>query len=530
MVNRDRRSIWRPKAFSALLIVAAGVAAYHNSLEGPFIFDDTAHVVNNPRLQRLWPFWESMTGSTRPLVMYSFALNYAWGGWEVKGYHLFNLVLHLASALVLWGVVGRTLALPALAERGERGEAVALGTAVVWVVHPLNTQGVTYVVQRAEGMMSFFCLLTLYALARGARAEAGRFWAWGAVVFCAMGMGCKPVMVAAPLLALGYDRVFLSGGWREVWRRRRWIHGGMIAAWGILGFLLSGPHESTGSAGLSYEGITAGGYARSQPEIVLHYLKLAAWPFPLCLDYGWPDVRGGEGGWPGLLLGVLLVGGVTYGAWWWPRGAFPLGAFLLLLAPSSSLVPVKDLAVEHRMYLPLAALVVCGVGGLFRLAGRHGWKIVVGMGIGVSALASGTVSRNGRYASEAEIWSDAVLHRPRNPRAHGNLGFSFARRGVTHQAIAALQRAVRLDADYPNAHNSLGAMLYVEGRLAESIVHLKKAVEGMPEAAEVRYNLANALLRQGLRQEAAGHYAEVLRLKPDFTEARLGLDQLRPTR
>jgi protein O-mannosyl-transferase len=231
-----RKSIW-------LIVILAGVAAYHNSFHGPFIFDDLISIANNPRIRRLWPIWEPLlnvpqpsTVEDRPIVSLTLALNFAVGGLRVWGYHAVNVALHLMCALLLFGIVRRTLHGARLRERyGGQSGWLALAVALTWTVHPLQTESVTYIIQRTELLMGLFLLSTLYCVLRGAGSVRPRAWYAAAVVSCALGMGSKEVMAVSPLLVCLYDWTFLSGSFRRAWAAaRRFIHGagGYVAAIG----------------------------------------------------------------------------------------------------------------------------------------------------------------------------------------------------------------------------------------------------------------------------------------------------------
>ena len=209
------------------LIVLATVLAYRNSFSGPFIFDDLA-ISQNPTIRELWPIWkplcppnhgEPVTG--RPLLNLSFAVNYAVSGLNVRGYHVANLAIHVLAALLLFGILRRTFLLRSLGNSQIPTPIYfALAIALLWAVHPLQTESVTYIVQRAESLVGLFYLLTLYCFIRGATWGRGRYWYAAAVLACLLGMASKEVMVSAPLIVLLYDRAFLAGSLREAWRRR----------------------------------------------------------------------------------------------------------------------------------------------------------------------------------------------------------------------------------------------------------------------------------------------------------------------
>src|SRR5262245_43870590 len=211
----------RSPLWIAALIVAV-VATYANSFWGIFLLDDTRAIVENSRIQELWPLGPILSGP-RPVVDLSLAVNYAISGVRPWSYHAVNLLIHLFATLTLFGLVRRTV-LRINSERLKVGATpIAFATAILWAIHPLQTQAVTYVIQRSESMMAMFYLLTLYCFARGA-IENRREWYAAAVVACALGMGSKAVMITAPVVVLLYDRAFVASRWREIWEHRWGVH------------------------------------------------------------------------------------------------------------------------------------------------------------------------------------------------------------------------------------------------------------------------------------------------------------------
>jgi len=210
--RRRERTI--PSWLAAFLIVAAGSIAYVSSFAGVFVLDDDISIVSNPHVRALWPLSDALsapieaTVAGRPIVSLSLAVSYALSGLDDRwGFHSVNLVIHLAAALVLFGIARRTMlawdhrrnqVAPA-SDRTPTG--VALAIALIWCVHPLQTGSVTYIVQRSESLMGLFYLLTLYCAIR-AHAEGGRgVWIVASIVFCALGMASKETMVTVPLVA-----------------------------------------------------------------------------------------------------------------------------------------------------------------------------------------------------------------------------------------------------------------------------------------------------------------------------------------
>lgn len=228
-----------------LLLVIAGILAYHNSLFTPFVFDDSVSITLNRTIRHLWPVWEALlpphrTGlpvEGRPVVNFTLAVNYALGGVTPWGYHALNLAIHILAGLTLFGIARRTLLRPAMSGRfGAEATSLALAIALLWTVHPLQTEAVTYVVQRAESLMGLFYLLTMYCFIRGVESRWPGRWYALSVAACLLGMGSREVMVSAPLMVLFYDRTFVAGSFPEAWKRRWWLYRGWPArgsCWGI---------------------------------------------------------------------------------------------------------------------------------------------------------------------------------------------------------------------------------------------------------------------------------------------------------
>ena len=518
-----------------MLVVGAGLLAYHNSFTGPFTFDDGPSIRDNPTIRHLWPIWQclspprrgGLTVEGRPLINLSLAVNYALGGYDVWGYHAFNLAIHILAGLTLLGIVRRTLLQPVLRERfGAVANELAAAAAVIWVVHPLQTESVTYVVQRAESIMGLCYLLTLYCFIRGAELAPTKTGSWGprtrrwyglSAAACALGMASKEVMVSAPVMVLLYDRAFVSGTFREAWRRRRSLYLALAGTWILLGFLLAGGQLPATSATAQQLGLTWWQYLATEPGVILHYLQLSVWPRPLCLDYqGWPVAKTWATVLPPALVIALLLGATVW-AWKFNSAWGFLGAwFFLILAPSSSVIPLDSPAFEHRMYLPLAALAVAGVVGLYALVGRRTVAVATVLAIGLGIL---TWRRNLDYRSELVIWEDTVAKRPDDPRAHYNLAVILGKAGRTREEVEHYQQALRLKPNYADAHYNLGVAAWEAGNIQGAIQHWEQALRLNPDLADAHYDMGVVLNRLGKSDEAISHYEQAVRIAPNYAKA-----------
>lgn len=520
---------------SALLLVAAAVLAYHNTFGLPFVFDDRFAIQENASIRQLWPLGEVLLppnngsgAAGRPLVNLSLALNYALSGAAVWSYHALNLLIHAGAGLALFGVLRRLLLRPGLPARVQAAALpLALTIAAWWVVHPLQTESVTCVVQRTESLVGLFYLLTLYGFMRALDAARPGRWLGLSIGACLLGMATKEVMVTAPVLVLALDRAFAAGSVREAWRQRRGYYLGLAGTWLVLGALLlsAGGGRSEG-AGFGL-GVSSWDYLLTQCRALVLYLQLAVWPHPLVLDYGTAVVRDWREVAPQGLL-VLALLGLTAWAWWRrPVLGFAGVAFFVILAPSSSVVPlVGQTIAEHRMYLPLATVLALAVVGLHAALGRWTWWVGAAVAAGLCGL---TVARNRDYRSEFMLWADVVQKYPQNARGQFNYANELAKQpGGRAASLGHYREAVRLKPNYPEAHYNFANELAREpGREAEAIAHYEAALRDSPGYVEAHNNLGALLARQpDRRAEAMAHYEAALRFRPDFVDAHFNLGLL----
>ena len=513
------------------VIILAALAVYHNSFAVPFLLDDAPSITQNASIRHLWPIWSALSPPStsfvggRPVVNFSLAVNDALGGTVVWGYHAVNLAVHILAGLALYGIVRRTLLCPVLRERfGACAMQLALAVAVLWTVHPLQTEAVTYISERCESLMGLFYLLTLYCFIRGTDTQKSSWWFALSVVACLLGMASKEVMVTAPVMVLLYDRTFISGSFREAWTRHRRLYLGLASTWVLLGYPMVGLHYRGAGYGL---GIPWWAYALIECRAVVNYLWLALWPHPLVFDYGeFVAIRHIAKVAPYAAMLAVLVAGVLVELKRRPAIGFVGAWFFVILAPTSSVVPVVGQPMaEHRMYLPLAAVVTLAVVAAVAIGKRLFDKqqgVLLGCVAGGSVvvlLTFLTIQRNRDYNSVVTIWQDTVGKRPNNPRAHNNLGAALLQTGLVPEAIEHYQQALRIKPDYAEVHYNLGIALARLGKAQEAITHYEEALRIKPDYAEAHNNLGAALMGQGRLPEAIGHYEQALRIRPNFAEA-----------
>ncbi len=568
---------WKRTAWAAGLIVGTALLAYHNTYHCPFEFDDIPAIVGNDTIEHLGSLKAifspplDMTVSGRPVLNLSFALNYAISGRQVWSYHALNLAIHILAGLTLFGIVRRTLGRTAK-RVGDNAFHLALAIALLWTLHPLQTESVTYIVQRAEALMGLFYLLTLYCFIRasevseplaharghddarghadahghddsrgheatGSGCERERVvWYALSFIFCLLGIATKEVAVSAPIIVLLYDRTFLAGSFKEGWRRRRGVYLALFATWIPLACLVWSTGNRSGTVGF---GIDVGWrqYWITQFPAIVRYIKLSLMPVGLVFDYGtqWVRLTGAvlrDIAIVGVLGLVTLVGlyrrlAIGFLGFW----------FFAILAPTSIIPGNRQTLAEHRMYLALAAVIIVVVMGLeksyewwLRRRGgvASGVTPPVVLFLALAAVAGWlTERRNNVYRSDLALWADTVTSCPLNPYARNNLGNMFMLRGWVPAAVREYQIALQIKPDYAESRNNLGTALVTQGKVGAAEAEFRAALDqknkslGPSYGAEVHSNLAVALFRLGNVQGALAEFQEALRLKPDYTEGHI---------
>jgi tetratricopeptide (TPR) repeat protein len=441
-----------PKAGPLLLL--SGLLAYSSAVNTGFVLDDLYWIVRHPQLGNAKAYISESID--RGLVALTIVLNHRLGGTNPVGYHLLNVGMHLVSGFILYGLLVRVLSLPRWGERfSSRAGPLAFASALLWLVHPLNTQAVTYVIQRAESMMGLFFLLTFYCWTRGVTEQKKGLWHTLAVLSFAASCLCKEVAVTLPVLLVLYDRVFLSSRWSEV--ASRWAsYLGLALVWAIkLNRVLAGAFaggESGTGVGFGIA-VTPTRYALTQTEVILHYMRLAIWPVGQVGDYnGWRVAQSISDVWPSAIgLGLILL---ASGAVWIfrPIIGFLAAWFFGILAPTSSIMPINDVAYEHRMYLSLCALVVGFILALDSVIQNYGKRLRYHQGafwVGVVVLAvclgRTTFVRNRVYQSEIRFWADVYSKHPENGRAASTVAAALMDEGRWDEVAQIFDRVAESD-------------------------------------------------------------------------------------
>jgi tetratricopeptide (TPR) repeat protein len=569
---------WR--RWAPWVILAVTLLVYLSSFQGVFILDDLSAIRQNQTIRRLWPLSIPLSPpmqtsvSGRPILNLTFAMNYAVSGLRVWSYHLANLLIHAAAALLLYGIVRHTLLSPPLRGRYEiHADLLATMSALIWAVHPLQTESVTYIVQRSESLAGLFYFSALYSAIRGSGSEKSNLWSAAAIVLCALGIGTKELVATAPVVILLYDSMFQSGSLKKALSARKILYLGLGFAWLLLPFVSLGARS--GSAGFGAPGYGPIAYFLTQLGVITHYLRLSFWPHPLVMDYAWQIEKNPVAIiLPGILLGVLVF--LTVRAFFKKSPVGFFGAwFFLILAPTSSILPIHmEVAAERRMYLPLAAVVVLVIllfdYSLDQLERKRisfrSWKtpiFTIFASLCVIILSLLTMSRNRDYRDPERMWNLVLKEQPHNSRACLNLGMLYLERGRKQDAIVQYEKALEfpqepLDIAFLHANLAhlmldkgnfdkawkhfeesmrasptneafmvnFGIDLGRKGRIKEAEAVFRRALALHPNNGMIHYYLGRILELEGRIQEAMQSYNEAMKLKPDWPEVENALSRL----
>jgi len=535
----------RPLPDRAALLLAVplvlAAAAYRRVLHGELVYDDLISGAASPGLGDLGGVaagaWGAFWRGGRPLADLTFALDRRWGGLDPWGYHLVNVALHLLAALLVWRLALAVLALAGAA----RPRWQALAVTGLWVLHPLQSQAVSYVTQRSEVLASLLMVAALLAFLSAERAGLGRRAALplglGLLAFAAA-LGAKAMAVTLPALwALLAWSAPGPGTWtaRPGWRARA-LALALPAALALgHGAATVRGLDAAGNAGFALAGLDAWSYLLTQLRVVVTYLRLLLWPAGQSVDWAIepsrslaePAVLAS-----GLLLVALGAGAVALvalgrrreGEDWAAARVAGLGVlwFFLVLAPTSSVIPLGDLLAEHRTYLASFGIALALVAAGERLAARLRWRCA-GLAAGglVAALwltlAAALHARNAVWETTLALWTDASAKGGGTWRAHLTVGVEREARGDVEGALAAYRAALaraRDPGEEAQALHDAGRLLLGAGRLEEAEASLREAVARPVALPEATYALAFLRERRGDLEGAATWAERTLAAEP----------------
>lgn len=505
-------------------------AAYGNSLDTAFVFDDEPSIVENSSIRRLLPlgpvlFFEAEGGRThdgRPLLNLSLAITYALSGLAPAGFRLGNLAIHLVNTLLVFDVVRRVLVAGAGMARSP--SPWAAGLAVVWSLHPLHTNVITYAIQRAESLAALGVLAALdasiVALVQGSPPAAVI-----AVAAAILGGLCKETTAAILPVVMAFDWAFCRHrtGLRAI---RGLLYPGLVVNWLVIAAVIVTIGGREGSAGLGT--MSSLDYFFTQCRGIWIYLGRLFWPHVLVLDYGDVPDTSLATTWPFVIGTIGLAGAIIAGFVRRPTLFFLPVAAMLLLAPSSSIVPVAtQVLAEHRMYLPSAFLLGGLVSGILATArapatprGRMALAAaVVAVCVGIVCLEVVRIrDRNRDFASAETLWRQNVRDCPGNVRGVVNLAAALIRQGRLDEAEPLVRQALAARPTDDQSLINLGRIHAERGDNADAVQAFTEALRCKPARVEARINRAIVMSRDGRFAEALADLEAAITARPDLAK------------
>jgi Flp pilus assembly protein TadD len=533
----------------SVLIVAVGLIAYSNTFQVPFQFDDLFNIRDNPIIKDFKYFVEPSRAKT--LLLYSalrsrfvgyltFALNYKLHGLTVAGYHIFNLAIHVMSALLLYWLVVLTCRTPAMkpSQNGHQQVAhcIALFSALLFVAHPIQTEAVTYIVQRLASLATLFYLLSLtsYIQSRLSLSKARRFTFYAVSLLSAiLAMKTKEIAFTLPVMITLYEFMFFEG---QIKRRILSLIP-LLLTMVIIPFTLIGMGKPVGElisdvseATRVQTAMSRWDYLFTQFRVIVTYIRLLLFPVGQNLDYDYPLYHSFFS--PPVFLSFLVLAAIlSFGIYVFryrklvPHTrliSFGILWFFVALSVESSFIPIEDVIYEHRMYLPSVGMFIAVMTSLFLARDQltRGEKIIIpSCMLIVIILASVTYARNMVWQSEVALYRDVVRGSPHKARGHNNLGNAYLKQNRLDEAVHEFITALKLNPDYAMAHNNLGDAYVKQKRLDEAIHEFITALKLDSDLTEAHNNLGTVYLMQNRLDEAVHEFITALKLNPDLAEA-----------
>jgi Tfp pilus assembly protein PilF len=509
------------KTFFCFLIL--GTLLYSNTFKAEFQFDDGHVIVENSAIRSLGNIagiWGQ--SPARFLTHLSFAVNYRFGGYDPAGYHLVNLLIHAGAGFLTSCLIWLSLKTPKMRGFFTRSKSltIALFGGLIFLCHPLQTQAVTYVVQRLACLATFFYLAAMVFYAR-TRLDGDRKSFVLALFFAVAAMFAKEISVTLPLMILGWELIFF-GRDRTMTRRRLAYLLPILCTLFIIPALYQHGHYKDSQ--IIQPLLSPADYFCTQLNVIRTYLRLLLLPVGQNFYHDY-RVAHGLGEMRTLASLFLLSAIVLAGIYFLKRQrliAFGIFWFFLALSVESGFIPISDVIFEHRLYLPMPgfAMVVATVAVI--VFGRTR-QAVVSLSILIVVLSILTYHRNIVWQSKLSLWQDTVKKSPKKADAHVNLGLAYSERGDYRNAIIHYRRAVELGLVKSVLYDALAFALENTGNIEQARTYYEKAVAVDPSDAEARNNLGSIYFNNGRREDGIREMSEAVRRNPYYLRAYLNL-------
>jgi len=556
MEQSGRLSPWLVFLGTSIAILLLNAAIYAPAISVPFVFDTVFHMQRDLALEQL------VAGEHRWLAIASVALDGRLFGNSARGYHFSSVCLHWITSGVVFWMVYESLRCPFVSPGLSKLKLhIAAFTAVLWAVHPLQTLPVLHTTQRTETLMAFFSLTALLFFSLGLKARLSFAYLIASALCYFAATGCKETAIALPVIIGVYDFVFSRSDVASKWydrlgtilRRRAWYYGALVAI--SLTFFssqiiaLAKPNqapeerpaiatESNAQTESAPQKVTSTIYLITETKVIAKYLGLVIFPYPQNFDHGMEISRTvfDKLFYPSLAL-LFVVSGIWLATRGWAVG-FCIVAFFLALAPTSSLIPTREIMAEYRMVLPLAFIIAAGYGGFFVLVSNTRAAIVGG--VLVCLVFTGvSVGRVQVYRNGVSLWSDSLAKNSDNPRALAGLARGYSVAKQYQRAIDALNKAIELSnarervpmqiavaelrRNLSEVQNNYAVIMTRKKNFTAAMQLLQSATINDPSNAAAHSSLGNAYVGLRDKPRAIASYEAALRIDPNMEAAKRNL-------
>jgi len=546
-ISNTRNSIIeRYGPFIALvLIIVPVLAIYSDILNAPFVFDDEDFILYNGEIKDLSNFWPP-TGS-RYFGFLSFALNYASGGFEVFGFHLVNVSIHSINSILVYLLFRVTFRAGIMKNCGVdalTAELVSISSALLFAVHPIHTQAVTYITQRFASLATLFYLLSLVSYIRWRTSGATAFYALS-ITSAVVAMKTKEISFTLPFVVLFYELAFFGreGLKSRLLRIAPLLATALIIPVSFLFFRGGGVGAHIAEAqGADFFGLSRYDYLLTQFKAVTHYIRLLFLPTGQTLLYDWPLSRSIFE--PGVLasflflLSLIVFSLLVFFRSLKSRNGLGIVAssgvlwFFITSSVESSFLPIKDLIFEHRVYLPSIGAFGAFSAGVFWAVKRAGlnyrFLAPVALSIMLIPLGAAAYARNQVWKSPLTLWQDVVSKDPRSLEGHLNLGRIYFEAGRKEAGLEEFRMAVLYNPSESLGHYNLALACQYLGLLDEALREYIAALSLKPDYEMAHYGLGVVYKAKGMLPEAQRELEAALKLNPDLKEAAVELRSIRP--
>lgn len=537
---------------------------YYPSLSYPFQFDDLANISKNYSIRFFNSIWDfvSLDSGSRWVGEILLRLNYMWGKFDPWYYRVVNLTIHVFTGIFVFILIYKLCRKrPSDSFWVKNALELASATMGLFLLHPVQTQAVSYVIQaRLEGLATFFIVMGLVCFVVGR--EASSIFVKTAlytliIPILWLGNGSKEIIIVFPFLTLLIEWFFLSAEDGKKFVRTLWIHA--IFLFFVVGFMMLRLHFSFFKeiATLSatavnnrgnvlndniYQVITPLHFLISEFKVILHYLWIFVWPFGISVEYDWvlsKSFFAADSFFPFLAL-LAILSAVFYGAFTRKFSVISFGMlwFFITVAPRTTIIPSSELLVDYKTYgaalgwlFVLAALLVRSAQQLrtvpYAIIFSHSQTLrVAAITLAMLPLGFSTLVRNYVWSDSELFWANIIANAPNKARGYNNYAVALGEKGRYAEALAPVKKAIQLDPVYSDPYNNLAVFYSNLGRDDEAIEALKEAIRIFPHYPEAYNNLGTLLIKKNRFDEAEPVLAHAIKMRPHYGKAYFNLGRL----